>query len=73
MTRVKLDPDGGLGTFNDDGPAVYPKCGECGAAWAFTWCLGMTGSRWLWVRTCKHKGATPALVNRDGTPAEVAL
>jgi hypothetical protein len=69
MTSFKV-PENDLGTFNDAGPSVYPVCGVCKAAWAFTWCLGMSGSRWLWIRTCKHKSAQPELVNRDGSPAE---
>lgn len=64
-------PGGNLGTFNDEGPTVYPACGECQTPWAFRWCLTMNGSRWLWTRECKHKATQPVLLNRDGTPAEV--
>jgi hypothetical protein len=71
MTSVKV-PDNDLGTFNDAGPSIYPVCGDCRAAWAFTWCLGLNGSRWLWVSTCKHKRAKPILVGRGGSDAETS-
>ena len=66
-------------------PQIWPECMEpdkktgleCRTPWA--WRLGytMTGTKWAWMRDCKHKNAQPVLMTSDGpytpqVPAEAS-
>lgn len=47
-------------------PNIWPECPECHTPWAWRHGYTMAGTKWAWMRDCKHKKEQPVLMTKDG-------